>query len=328
MSDSPLALEGQKIFVAGHLGLVGSAIVRRLERVQGANILTRSRAQLDLTVQGDVYRYFEKEQPEFVVLAAAKVGGIVANSTYPGDFIGQNLMIQTNVIEAAHRVGCKRFVFLGSSCIYPKLAPQPIAEDHLLTGPLEPTNEAYAIAKIAGLKMCEYYHAQYGFPAVSLMPTNLYGPNDNFDLTTSHVLPALIRKFHEAHGAPVTLWGTGTPLREFLHVDDLADATVFVMQLPDAKINAHAYRRLLNVGFGSDVTILELANIVQQVVGYSSPMVWDSSRPDGTPKKLMDSSRIFSLGWRPQINLRSGIEMTYEWFVSALKNGAIKLHTA
>jgi GDP-L-fucose synthase len=323
MSESAPGLGDARVFVAGHRGLVGSAIVRRLQRQANYRIVVRARAELDLTVQADVLRFFQEEHPEIVILAAAKVGGIVANATYPGDFVGLNLMIQTNVIEAARHVGVRRFVFLGSSCIYPALAPQPMREEHLLTSSLEPTNEAYAIAKIAGLKMCEYYHAQYGFPAVSLMPTNLYGPNDNFDLATSHVLPALIRKFHEANGRPVTLWGTGTPRRELLHVDDLANACAFVLELSEEAIVTHAHRRVFNVGFGSDVTIRELAEIVRQAVGSSSETLWDASRPDGPPRKLMDSSRLFSLGWRPEVALRAGVDATYRWFVAERSRGQV-----
>ena len=311
-----------KIFVAGHRGLVGGAIVRRLQARGYNQLVTRGHKELDLTRQSAVETFFAEERPDCVILAAAKVGGIVANSTYPGDFIGQNLLIEANTIDAAYRAGVKKFVFLGSSCIYPKHAPQPIREEHLLTSPLEPTNEAYAIAKIAGLKMCEYYRKQYGWDAVSLMPTNLYGPGDNFDLHTSHVLPALIRKFHEAklagqHEIPV--WGTGTPRREFLHVDDMAAATVFAMERSSEEIERVAPDRLLNVGFGDDIAIGDVARLVQEVVGTPGEIVFDATKPDGTPRKMMDSSRLRSLGWRPEIALRDGIAATYAWY---LENGA------
>jgi GDP-L-fucose synthase len=309
--------QASRVFVAGHSGLVGSAIVRRLEALGCRNVLVRGHSELDLRDQAAVDHFFREHRPEFVFLAAAKVGGILANSTRPAEFLHDNLAIQTNVIHAAWRHGTKKLLFLGSSCIYPKLAPQPIKEEYLLTGPLELTNEAYAIAKIAGLKLAAAYNVQYGFSTISLMPTNLYGPGDNFNLESSHVLPAMIRRFHEAKisGAPsVTLWGTGTPRREFLHVDDLANATCFLMENynePD----------LLNVGVGEDLTIAELAVLVARVVGYSGRIVFDPSRPDGTPRKLLDVSRIRSLGWHAQIPLERGIVTTYEWYTAHASAG-------
>jgi GDP-L-fucose synthase len=301
-----------RIFVAGHRGLVGSAIVRRLQALGYNNVVVRSRSELDLREQDPVDSFFREHRPEFVFLAAAKVGGILANATHPGEFLRDNLAIQTNVIHSAWTHGCQKVLFLGSSCIYPRLAPQPIKEDSLLTSPLEPTNEAYAVAKIAGLKLAAAYRSQYGFSTISLMPTNLYGPGDNFDLQTSHVLPALIRRFHEAKvaGVPsVTLWGTGTPRREFLHVDDLANAACFLMENYDGP-------DLLNVGVGEDLTIAELAEMVSRIVGYHGHVVFDSSRPDGTPRKLLDVSRIHALGWRAQIPLEQGIRMTYDWYTA------------
>jgi GDP-L-fucose synthase len=303
-----------RIYVAGHRGLVGGAIVRRLERAGYSSIITRTRTELDLTDQAAVRVFFERERPEYVFLAAAKVGGIMANSTYPADFIRDNLLIQTNVIDAAYHAGARKLLFLGSSCIYPKLAPQPLKEDYLLTGPLEPTNEAYAVAKIAGIVMAQSYRRQYGFDAISLMPTNLYGPGDNFDLETSHVLPALIRKFHEAKiaGEPsVTVWGTGTPRREFLHVDDLADAAVFLMENYDDEA-------IVNVGVGEDVSIRELAELVAEAVGFRGDITFDTSKPDGTPRKQLDVSKLLTLGWRPRIGLREGIEQTYRWYVESI----------
>lgn len=299
-----------RIFIAGHRGLVGSAIARKLESNGHRNLLRRTRAELDLRDQGAVERFFAAEKPEYVFLAAAKVGGIMANATYPADFLYENLAIQNNVIHLAWKYGVRKLVFLGSSCIYPKFAPQPISEDSLLTGPLEATNEAYAIAKIAGLKLCAAYRAQYGFPAISLMPTNLYGPGDNFDLEKSHVLPALIRRFHEARmggAAEVTLWGTGTPRREFLHVDDLAAAACFLMVHYDGA-------QPLNVGTGQDLTIAELAALVASVVGYQGRIVYDASKPDGTPRKLLDVSCIHALGWQARIPLHEGIASTYKWY--------------
>ncbi len=303
-----------KVYVAGHRGLVGSAIVRKLEQKGFSNLLLRTHQELDLTDQAATYRFFQEERPDYVFLAAAKVGGIQANDVYRGDFIRINLQIQVNVMEAARRSGVHRFMFLGSSCIYPKLAPQPMKEEYLLTGPLEPTNEAYAIAKIAGLIMCDSYNRQYGTDFVAAMPTNLYGPGDNFDLETSHVLPALIRKFHEARErgtGPVVLWGSGKPRREFLHVDDLADALLFMMENFDPEPG----RVFLNVGTGTDVTIAELAELVAKVVGYEGEVVWDTSKPDGTPRKLLDVSRLEELGWKARIGLEEGIRQTYEWFL-------------
>jgi len=300
-----------RIYVAGHRGLVGSAIVRRLRAAGFANLLVRDRSDLDLTRQDAVDAFFRAERPHFVFLAAAKVGGILANDRHPAEFLRDNLAIQTNVIDAAYRHGTRKLLFLGSSCIYPKHAPQPMPEECLLTGPLEPTNEWYAIAKIAGLKMCQAYRRQYAFAAISAMPTNLYGPGDNFSLQGSHVLPALIRKFHEAKesGSPqVEVWGTGTPRREFLHVDDLADACLFLMQHYDAE-------PWVNVGWGSDLSIAELAGLVARTVGYAGELRFDPSKPDGTPRKLLDVSRLQGLGWRPRIALPEGIASTYRWYL-------------
>ena len=304
-----------RVFVAGHRGLVGSAITRRLLSLGYNNLLLRTRSELDLCDSQAVNAFFAAEKPEFVYLAAAKVGGILANSTYPADFIHDNLALQGNLIDSAYRHQAKKLLFLGSSCIYPKLAPQPLKEDYLLTGPLEPSNEWYAIAKIAGIKTCEAYRKQYGFNAVSLMPTNLYGPGDNFDLQTSHVLPALIRRFHEAkvqHQPQVTLWGTGTPKREFLHVDDLASAAVFLMQNYDDK-------QFINVGVCDDISIRDLATLVASIVGYQGTFTFDTSKPDGTPRKLLDVARLHSLGWRHSISLEDGIRSTYQWFLSSGK---------
>ena len=302
--------KSSKIYVAGHRGLVGSAVVRALERQGYKNLLLRTHIQLDLRDQLAVRRFFEAERPEAVIMAAARVGGIHANSTRPAQFIRDNLLIQDNVIDSAHSTGVGKFVFLGSSCIYPKLAPQPIKEDSLLTGPLEPTNEWYAIAKIAGVKMCQAYRREYGFNAISLMPTNLYGPGDNFDLQNSHVLPALIRRFHEAKtrgDASVTVWGSGTPRREFLHVDDLADAILYLLHVYDAE-------PIVNIGWGEDITIRELAKLVLSVIGYTGRLIFDTTKPDGTPRKLLDVTRMTELGWRPTIPLKLGIETTYTWF--------------
>ena len=310
--------KASKIFVAGHRGLVGSAILRKLQAEGYTNLVTRTRAELDLRDQAAVNRFFEEERPEYVFLAAAKVGGILANSTYPADFIRDNLQIQTNVIDAAYRNGVKKLLFLGSSCIYPKYAPQPMKEEYLLTGPLEPTNEWYAVAKIAGIKMAQAYRRQYGFNAISLMPTNLYGPGDNFDLETSHVIPALIRKFHEAkvEGRPhVVVWGTGKPRREFLHVDDLAEAALFLMENYDDE-------EIVNVGVGEDVSIRELAELIQDVVGFEGEIVFDTTKPDGTPRKLLDVSRLQALGWRAKIPLREGLASTYRWYVENSGAGA------
>jgi GDP-L-fucose synthase len=300
------------VFVAGHKGLVGGAIVRHLQSAGFQNLLLRSSAELDLRNQAEVRAFFAQHRPEFVFLAAAKVGGIYANDTQPADFLSDNLQIQTNVIDSAYRHGAKKLLFLGSSCVYPKLAPQPMPEDCLLTGPLEPTNEWYAIAKIAGLKMCQAYRRQFGFNAISVMPTNLYGPGDNFDLQTSHVLPALIRKFHEAREAgehSVTVWGTGTPRREFLHVDDLADACTFLM-------SGYNDEQLINVGWGLDLSIIELAQTIAATVGFQGKIVLDSSKPDGTPRKLLNVERMTALGWTPRIQLGDGLKSTYDWFVA------------
>jgi GDP-L-fucose synthase len=300
------------IFVAGHRGLVGSAIVRRLRADGFGNLVLRDRAELDLTRQGAVERFFAENRPEYVFFAAAKVGGILANNTYPAEFIQDNLVIQTNIIDSAYRHGTRKLLFLGSSCIYPKFAPQPMPEDCLLTGPLEPTNEWYAIAKIAGLKMCQAYRRQYGFNAISAMPTNLYGPGDNFSLKNSHVLPALLRKVHEAKvagAAQVEVWGTGKPRREFLYVDDLADACLFLMQNYDGD-------GWINVGSGRDETIAELADTILRVVGFQGALRFDTSKPDGTPRKLLDTSRLTELGWSPKIGLEAGIRLTYEWFLN------------
>jgi GDP-L-fucose synthase len=299
------------IFVAGERGLVGSAIVRALRARGHANLVSAPRAALDLRDQAAVERFFAERRPEYVFMAAAKVGGILANDSYPADFIRDNLLIQNNLIDASYRHGVRKLCFLGSSCIYPRLAPQPLREDSLLTGPLEPTNQWYAIAKIAGLKMCEAYSRQYGFRAISVMPTNLYGPGDNFDLATSHVLPALIRKLHEAkqaRGRSITIWGTGTPRREFLHVDDLADALLFLMASYDSP-------EIINVGSGEDVTIAELAALARDVVGFEGAIELDRSKPDGTPRKLMDVTKLARLGWKPRISLADGIRSTYRWFL-------------
>jgi len=304
--------DDSRIYVAGHRGLVGSAIIRELRRLGHENLVLRSSTELDLRRQCAVDAFFEQERPEYVFLAAAKVGGIHANDTYPADFLRDNLQIQTNVIDAAWRSGVRKLCFLGSSCIYPKLAPQPIREDALLTGPLEPTNEWYAIAKIAGIKLCQAYRRQHGFNAISLMPTNLYGPGDNFDLQNSHVLPALIRRFHEAKSrgdAQVVIWGTGTPRREFLHCDDLAGAVVHLMR-------NHESGELVNIGCGTDVTIRELAELVAGIVGFTGRLVFDTSKPDGTPRKLLDVSRLSALGWKPSITLEEGVRGTYDWFVA------------
>jgi GDP-L-fucose synthase len=299
-----------KIYVAGHRGLVGSAILRQLEKEGYENLVTRTHGELDLKDEHKVDAFFEEQKVEHVFFAAARVGGILANSTYPVEFLSDNLYMQLNVINAAHRHGVRRLMFLGSSCIYPKFAPQPIKEEHLLTGELEPTNEPYALAKIAGIKLCQAYSSEYAADFLSVMPTNLYGPGDNFDLDGSHVLPALIRKFHEAKANDeprVIVWGTGTPRREFLHVDDLADACVYLMR-------NYAGGEPLNVGVGKDISIGELAELIREVVGYEGEIVYDTSRPDGTPRKLLDVSKLHSLGWQSSIPLREGIEQTYSWF--------------
>ena len=300
-----------RIYVAGHRGLVGSAIVRGLRAAGFNSLILRTSAELDLTDQAATRAFFDAQKPEYVFLAAAKVGGIHANSTFPAAFIQNNLMIQGNIIDAAYRNGCKKLLFLGSSCIYPRLCPQPVKEEYLLTGSLEPTNEWYAIAKIAGIKTCQAYRLQYGFDAISAMPTNLYGIGDNFHPENSHVLPALIRRFHEAKEAnaeSVTIWGTGTPRREFLYVDDLAEALVFLMQ-------RYSGMEHINVGCGADLTIMEVARLVADVVGYQGPIATDPSRPDGTPQKLLDVSKLASLGWKAKTDLRDGVEKTYRWFV-------------
>jgi GDP-L-fucose synthase len=309
--------QDSRILVAGARGLVGGAICRALAARGHTNVLAPGRSALDLRDRSAVDRYFAAERPEYVLMAAAKVGGIVANDTYPADFIRDNLEIQTNIIDAAYRNGTVKFCFLGSSCIYPRLAPQPLAESSLLTGPLEPTNQWYAIAKIAGIKMCQAYARQYGFNAISVMPTNLYGPGDNFDLQTSHVLPALLRKLHAAkeNGDPtVTVWGSGTPRREFLYVDDLADALLFLMQRYDSP-------EIINVGCGEDITIGELAHVIAEIVGFRGELVFDRSKPDGTPRKLLDVGKARALGWHATTTLAAGIRTTYEWY---LANGAVQ----
>ena len=301
-----------KIYVAGHSGMVGSALMRGLEAQGYTHLVTQSLEELDLLDQSATFRFFAEEKPEYVFLAAAKVGGILANNTYRAQFIYENIQIEANIIHAAHLNGVKKLLFLGSSCIYPKLAPQPIREEYLLTGLLESTNEPYAIAKIAGIKMCQAYHSQYGCNFISVMPTNLYGPNDNFDLQTSHVLPALIRRFHEArvqNQPQVTIWGTGAPLREFLHVDDLAGACIHLMNHYDSP-------EIINIGVGQDLSIRELAELIKAIVGYSGVIRFDADKPDGTPRKLLDVSRLHETGWRPKIKLEEGIRKTYEWFVS------------
>jgi GDP-L-fucose synthase len=310
-----------RIYVAGHRGLVGSALVRRLEAAGYRNLLTRTHRELDLTDQAAVRDFFQEARPEYVLLAAAKVGGILANDTYPAEFIRENLAIQTHVIHEAWRNGVRRLLFLGSSCIYPRECPQPMKEEYLLTGPLEGTNRAYAVAKIAGIEMCRSYNQQYGTRYLAVMPTNLYGPGDNFDLQNSHVLPALIRKMHEAKltAAPsVTVWGTGTPRRELLHSDDLADACLFLMRLPEEEYTSVLAPRssppLINVGCGRDITIRELAETVQRVVGYRGDLVFDTSKPDGTPRKLLDVTRLTALGWKPRVELAEGIAQVYRLY--------------
>lgn len=322
-SKIPFMPATARIFVAGHNGMVGSALVRCLNECGYHNLLLRSSAELDLRDQKAVDAFFSAEQPEYVFLAAARVGGIIANSTRKGEFIYENLMIQTNVIDSAYRHGVTRLLFLGSTCIYPKFAPQPIKEEYLLTGPLEPTNDAYAIAKIAGITQCRSYNEQYGTRFLAAMPNNLYGPNDNFDLTGSHVLPALIRKFHEAKEsgtATVTVWGTGSPLREFMHVDDLADASLFLMNLPEddyaALLAFPAAPALINVGSGQEISIAGLAQLVKEIVGFGGDIVFDTSKPDGTPRKLADSSRLESLGWQHRISLPEGVKDAYRWYLA------------
>jgi GDP-L-fucose synthase len=303
-----------KIYVAGHKGLVGSAIVRFLEKRGFENIIYRSHSALDLMDQSAVTDFFIQERPDYVFLAAAKVGGIHANNSYPADLIRDNLLIQTNVIDASYRYATRKLVFLGSSCIYPRLAPQPIKEEYLLTGKLELTNESYAIAKIAGIKMCQAYRRQYGFNAISLMPTNLYGPGDNFNLEHSHVLPALLRRIHEAkinEEPNVVVWGTGSPKREFLHVDELADAAVFLME-------SYNSEEIINVGTGKDISIIELAKLIKEITGFKGGFVFDPGKPDGTPEKLLDISKIKKLGWKPKISLLEGVSSTYQWFLKNL----------
>ncbi|MBW2174225.1 MAG: GDP-L-fucose synthase [Deltaproteobacteria bacterium] len=299
-----------KIYIAGHTGLVGSAIQRKLKEQGYSNIIGRTREELDLERQTQVEPFFEEQRPEYVILAAAKVGGIFANNRFPAEFIYSNIMVQTNVIHSAYRTGVKKLLFLGSSCIYPKHCPQPMKEEYLLTGPLEPTNEPYALAKIAGIRTCQSYNRQYGTNYISVMPTNLYGPNDNFDLETSHVLPALIRKFHEAKiqsNSSVTIWGTGSPRREFLHVDDLADACVFLM-------NHYDESDMINIGCGEDISIAELALLIKDIVGYTGNIEYNIDKPDGTPQKLLDVSKLKGLDWQPKLSLREGIKKTYEWY--------------
>jgi GDP-L-fucose synthase len=309
-----------KIYVAGHRGLVGAAIVRQLQKAGYTNLLTATSRELDLREQTVVRDFIAKNKPEYVVLAAAKVGGILANDAYPAEFIYDNLMMEANVIDAAYRADVKKLLFLGSTCIYPRMAPQPLKEEYLLTGPLEATNEWYAVAKIAGIKLCQAYHRQYGCEFISAMPTNLYGPGDNFDLEKSHVLPALIRKFHEAKMAgmaTVTVWGSGKPMREFLHVDDCAEACVFLLE-------NYAGNDIVNIGTGSDVSIAALAELVRQVVGFEGEIVFDSGKPDGTPRKLVDASRIQALGWRASISLEAGAKETYRWFLDNISEHKVR----
>ncbi|MGH8221657.1 MAG: GDP-L-fucose synthase family protein [Woeseiaceae bacterium] len=307
-----------RIYVAGHRGMVGSALIRALQAAGFTGLIVRARAELDLMDRTAVRAFFERERPEYVFLAAAKVGGILANDTYRADFIHDNLAIQLNVMDEARRADVKRLLFLGSSCIYPKHALQPMTEEHLLTGPLEPTNQPYALAKIAGIEMCDAYQRQHGRDFRAAMPTNLYGPGDNFDLKTSHVIPALIRKFHEARTtktASVTIWGTGNPRREFLHVDDMAEACLRLMDLPRAEWDAQIGLPFCNVGCGEDQTIRELAHLIQRVVGFDGTLEFDASKPDGTPRKLLDSTRLRQTGWRPRLSLDEGLHATYRWFL-------------
>ncbi|MDX8465221.1 GDP-L-fucose synthase [Mesorhizobium sp. VK23B] len=320
--DTTFDLKGKRIFVAGHRGMVGSALVRRLAR-EDCEVLTVARSELDLLDQAGVRRWMSEHRPDAVLMAAAKVGGILANDSLPVDFLYENLVVETNVIEAAFRSEVQKLLFLGSSCIYPKLAPQPIPEDALLTGPLEPTNEWYAIAKIAGIKLCQAYRRQHGVDYVSAMPTNLYGPGDNFDLTSSHVVPALLRKAHEAKrsgGRTIAVWGSGRPRREFLHVDDAADALVWLLK--NYSGDGH-----VNVGSGEDVTIAELARTIVSVVGADAGITFDPTNPDGAPRKLMDVSRLFATGWRPRYSLRDGLEQTYQWFLEHVGKGDVRLGT-
>ena len=321
LNKSPF--EGGKVYVAGHRGMVGSAIVRSLAQHNCAEIITRSHSELDLTDSAAVQAFFQQERPEIVFLAAAKVGGIMANNTKPAEFIAENLAIQDSVIGAAHEVGVKRLLFLGSSCIYPRDCPQPIKEEYMLTGPLESTNRPYALAKLAGIEMCWAFNRQYGTEFLSVMPTNLYGPNDNYDLKNSHVIPALVRKMHEAkvqNASEVIIWGTGTVLREFLHADDMADACLFLMQLPDEVylqvVQSETTAPLINIGCGEDQTIRQLAELVREVVGFEGELVFDTTKPDGTPRKLLDISRIKQLGWTPRIDLRDGLTSVYQEFAA------------
>ena len=314
-----------KIYVAGHRGLVGSAIVRKLISEGYSNLVSRTSNELDLRDQANVAGFFDQERPEYVFLSAAKVGGIVANNAYPADFIFDNLMIQSNILHQAYLIGAKRLLFLGSTCIYPKLAPQPLKEEYLLTGSLEPTNDAYAVAKIAGIFMCRSYNRQYGTRFLSAMPTNLYGPGDNFDLENSHVLPALMRKFHEAKvsaNPTVTVWGSGTPKREFLHVDDLSDACLYLMNLPEedfsSLLNHHTSPALINVGSGEEISIKELALLMKSLTCYDGELVFDTSKPDGTPRKISDVGKIQSLGWKHKIGLQQGVSGTFEWYKQSL----------
>ncbi len=305
-----------KIFVAGHNGLVGSAILRKLQKKGYKNIITRTRKELDLLNQTKVNNFFKKEKPTYVFMAGAKVGGIMANKNYPADFIYENLMVNANIINASYKNNVKKLIFLGSSCIYPKMAPQPIKEEFLLTSPLEKSNEAYAIAKIAGIKMCDYYNQQYNTKFISVMPTNLYGPNDNFHIENSHVLPALIRKFHEAkinNDKKIILWGTGKPKREFLHVDDLADALIFIM-------NNYKKLEMINIGTGEDLSIFSLAKTIKKIVGFKGKIEWDKTKPDGTPRKLLNIKRLNELGWHAKIDLNIGIKNTYKWFLKNQNN--------
>jgi len=307
--------KSSKIYIAGHRGMVGSAIVRKLEQEGYANLLVKTHHELDLENQKDVHVFFEKEKPEYVFLAAARVGGIHANNTYRADFIYNNLMVQSNIVHASYKTGVKKLLFLGSSCIYPKMAPQPMKEEYLLTGSLEETNKPYAVAKIAGIIMCQSFNRQYDTNYISVMPTNLYGPNDNYDLENSHVLPALIRKFHEAktgNQSSVAMWGTGSPRREFLYVDDLAEACYFLMQ-------TYNESEIVNIGSGEDVTIKELGELVQTIIGFKGKIEWDSSKPDGTPRKLLDVSKLHKLGWRHKVELSDGIKMAYEDFKKKFK---------
>jgi GDP-L-fucose synthase len=309
-TDGAFDLAGKRVWVAGHRGMVGAALVRRLGR-EPCEILTVDHARLDLRRQADVEAWMEKARPDAVILAAAKVGGILANDSFPADFLYDNLMIEANVLEGARRVGVQKALFLGSSCVYPREAPQPMAEDALLTGPLEPTNQWYAIAKIAGLKLCEALYREFGREFISAMPTNMYGPRDNYDLQTSHVLPGLIHKFHNAkiaHAPSVTCWGTGSPLREFLHADDLASACVFLME-------NYSDPQFINIGSAQEITIRELAELIKKITGFPGEIIWDKTKPDGSPRKLMDSSRIFALGWKPTVDLPTGIRLAYEDFL-------------